>query len=87
LEDAVDWYNQQEQGLGARFRAEVAQAVERILIFPEGWTKISRRSRRCLTRKFPYGVIYQVREDSILIVAIAELHRRPGYWKDRPGGG
>lgn len=69
LQDAVDWYNRQHPGLGERFRTEVGRTIERILIFPEGWTRVSRRSRRCLTRKFPYGLIYQVRPNSILIVA------------------
>jgi plasmid stabilization system protein ParE len=85
LEDAVGWYNQQRYGLGEELRTEVARAVDRILIFPNGWARVSRRSRRCQTRKFPYGVIYQVRADSILIVAIAQLNRKPGYWKGRTG--
>ena len=33
--------------------------------------------------EFPYGIIYQVRQDEILIVAIANLHRRPDYWEYR----
>ncbi len=28
------------------------------------------------------GVIYQILKDKILIVAIANLHRKPNYWKD-----
>ena len=34
----------------------------------------------------PYGIIYQARENYILIVAVAHLHRKPGYWKDRTVG-
>jgi len=34
-------------------------------------------------KTFPYGVIYQEREDFILIVAIANLHRKPNYWAER----
>jgi hypothetical protein len=41
-------------------------------------------ARRCLTRKFPYGVIYtQEDNDSILILAIMHCSREPGYWKSR----
>ena len=44
------------------------------------WSNISKRTRRCLLNKFPYGVIYQIRDEEILVLAIAHLHRRPGYW-------
>ena len=83
LEAAVDWYNQQTPGVGEDFRAEVGRAIERILTFPDGWQKIARRTRRCRTRKFPYGVMYQVLADRIVIVAVAHLSRKPGYWDDR----
>jgi hypothetical protein len=29
------------------------------------------------------GIIYQIREKEILVVAVANLHRKPDYWKDR----
>jgi plasmid stabilization system protein ParE len=83
VEDAVEWYNARKPGLGERFRGEVSKAVDRILLFPQGWAKTSRRSRRCQLRRFPYGVIYQVREDMILVLALMHLHRKPGYWHGR----
>ena len=85
LEDAVEWYDQQSYGRGNELRAEVTRAIERILIFPNGWARLSKRTRRCQTKKFPYGVIYQVRGDTILIVAIAHLSRKPGYWQGSVG--
>lgn len=83
LDDAIEYYNYEVQGLGDAFLAEVLNALDRIGKFPEAWHPCSKRTRRCQTRRFPYGVIYQIREKEILIVAIANLHRRPDYWKDR----
>ncbi|MBN1190526.1 MAG: type II toxin-antitoxin system RelE/ParE family toxin [Dehalococcoidales bacterium] len=57
--------------------------MERILQYPEAWPKISKRTRRCRTNRFPYGLIYQVREDRILIVAIIHLSRNPETLKRR----
>jgi len=83
VEEAVEWYNAKQPGLGEAFRQEVSKAVDRISLFPEGWAKVSHRSRRCLLRRFPYGVIYQVRDKMILVLAVMHLHRKPGYWHGR----
>jgi len=39
--------------------------------------------RRCLMGKFPYGILYTVEEDYILILAIMHCSQEPGYWKNR----
>jgi len=83
LDDAIEYYNHEVHGLGYVFLVEVLNALDRIGKFPEAWHPCSKRTRRCQTRRFPYGVIYQIREKEILIVAIANLHRIPEYWKDR----
>ncbi|MBN2383494.1 type II toxin-antitoxin system RelE/ParE family toxin [bacterium] len=83
LDDAVEYFNCELLGLGDAFLAEVLSALHRIGVFPEAWHHCSKRTRRCQTRRFPYGVIYQIREQEILVVAIAHLHRRPDYWKNR----
>lgn len=83
LDEAIEYYNYEVPGLGDAFLTEVLKTLDRIGQFPEAWPPCSTRTRRCLTRRFPYGVIYQVRQQEILIVAVANLHRRPDYWKDR----
>lgn len=83
LAEAIAYYNQESEGLGYRFAAEVKRTLSRISQHPYAWTPISNRARRCRTSGFPYGVIYQVREDMILIVAVMHLHRRPDSWKSR----
>jgi len=83
LNDSVDYYEDCRPGLGLGFAEEVYSTVQRIIRFPEAWPPLSPNSRRCLTNRFPYGLIYQVLEDEILIVAVMQLNRKPGYWKDR----
>ena len=83
LREAIRYYEAQRQGLGAEFRDEVRSALERIERFPEAWHPLSQNTRRCRLHRFPYGIIYQVRPEEILVVAVAHLHRRPGYWDDR----
>ena len=81
--DATSYYNMQSEGLGFEFAAEVKRTIERIIQYPEAWSKLSKRTRRCRTNRFPYGVIYQVRGETILIVAVMHLSRDPQIWKSR----
>jgi len=83
LDDAIQYYNYEVNGLGDEFLTEVLKALRRISEFPEAWHPCSKRTRRFQTRRFPYGIIYQIRSQSILVIAIAHLHRNPEYWMDR----
>jgi len=83
LLDAIKYYNECGSGLGYVFMEEVQTAIDRIMRFPKAWTKLSKNTRRCLTRRFPYGVIYQELNGDIQIVAVMHLKREPGYWIKR----
>ena len=83
LDDAILFYNREREGLGDDFYQEVKHALNSITVFPEAWHPLSNRTRRCRLRRFPYGVIYQIRKQELLIVAVAHLHRKPSFWKNR----
>jgi len=83
LDEAFEYYEIQQVKLGYRFINEVKSSIKRIINFPKAWQQITINTRRCLVKNFPYGVIYQILNDEILIVAIANLHRKPDYWNDR----
>jgi hypothetical protein len=44
LDDAVDYYEQCESGLGYEFLEEVYATVARLLQYPEAWSRLSRRA-------------------------------------------
>ncbi|MBT7303896.1 MAG: type II toxin-antitoxin system RelE/ParE family toxin [Victivallales bacterium] len=83
--EAVDYHNKQCPGLGYEFAAEVQRAFKRIRRHPSAWPIFSVRARRCLTDRFPYGLLYQVRNDCILVGAVMHLKRDPQAWLDRVG--
>jgi len=63
----------------------VADVVTFIEAHPEIGTPVGDDplTRRVLVHRFPYQVVYRLTASEILIVAVAHLKRRPGYWKDR----
>jgi plasmid stabilization system protein ParE len=83
LDEAIHWYAQQAPGLGDSFLVEFLRTIQLIERHPLGWHPLSSQTRRCRLRRFPYGVIYNIDQDGILVVAVAHLHRRPAYWQGR----
>lgn len=86
LNAAIDYYEDCNKGLGYDFAIEVHSAIERIIAYPKAWPVLEDEMRRCLTRRFPFGILYTIESDSIFILAIMNLHREPGYWKQRTDG-
>ena len=69
--------------LDLRFIICVEKAIVVILEAPLRWRPFEEDVRRSLTRVFPYGILYTVESDYLLIVAVAHCSREPGYWKHR----
>lgn len=83
LHEAVEYYEDIEPGLGYDLSVEVYSAIQRAVAYPRAWPVLDDEIRRALVRRFPYGVLYSVEEDTLLIVAVMNLRREPGYWKGR----
>jgi plasmid stabilization system protein ParE len=83
LDDAVNYYNRESAGLGYEFLSEVFTTIDRIIEYPNAWQKFLKETRRCLLRRFPYGIVYIVEDDTLVIFAVAHTHRNPDYWIDR----
>ncbi|MBV9216543.1 MAG: type II toxin-antitoxin system RelE/ParE family toxin [Acidobacteria bacterium] len=81
--EAIAYYESARGGLGLEFSREIHSTINRVVERPLAWALISENTRRCLAKRFPYGVIYEVLEDGILIIGITQLNREPGYWRNR----
>jgi len=74
LDDAFLWYEEQLPGLGRELLDEMDRSIRRITRWPLAGKEISTEVRRCLVNRFPYGTIYGIEEDTIVIVPFGELH-------------
>ena len=85
FDEAVTWYEARRPGLGAAFYEAVQQALELISEHEEAGTPVvgDPRTRRLLVASFPYQIVYHLAPTETVILAIAHLKRRPGYWRER----
>ncbi|HDH34315.1 MAG TPA: type II toxin-antitoxin system RelE/ParE family toxin [Nitrospirae bacterium] len=83
LDDIFAWYETQSQGLGTQFLDDFDRTVRRIAAYPFSSHEIEKGLRRSLLSRFPYGIIYGIDSETIIVVAVAHLHREPQYWIDR----
>ena len=83
MNDAALYYESESRGLGVRFLDEIERYIAAIVKNPNAGPKVRGKVRRRIIRKFPYGILYSVREDGIRILAIMNLKRRPTYWVRR----
>jgi plasmid stabilization system protein ParE len=83
LLDSVAYYEQRDYGLGAKFLDEIEETLDLISTYPESGTLLNAYARRVLLNGFPYGVIYRIYQDQIVILAVMHLRRKPNYWVKR----
>jgi plasmid stabilization system protein ParE len=85
LTDAVRWYEAQRPGLGAELFDAVVATIDGIERRPEigAAAYADPETRRVLVERFPYQVVYRFEMNQIVILAVAHLKRRPGYWQHR----
>lgn len=84
VHDAAEFYKLQANAeLGLAFVAEFERTVNLVLANPQLGAVFHGTRRRCLLRRFPYSIIYQVTAEDIRILAVAHHRRRPGYWGGR----
>lgn len=77
---AVEYYNDLREGLGYEFAVEMDDAIDRIQQYSTAWQSIAEDIRRCLIRRFPYGIIYTVLDGDIIVLSIMNLRKNPESW-------
>ncbi len=77
VELAFQWYERQRRGLRFDFLDCVEMSLNNILHHPEMYEKIYSNFRRCITRKFPFSVIYTMECEEIIIHAVFDNRQDP----------
>jgi hypothetical protein len=85
IDREVDYYESHHVGLGAELEDEVDAVLKTILRFPEAAPQWRNRPDRRLAvlDRFPFRVAYQIEGNEIVMLALAHMSRRPGFWTRR----
>jgi plasmid stabilization system protein ParE len=83
LAEASDWYDGQDKGLGDELLRAVEASIQKIMRNPFQYQRMYRSARRARLRKFPYGLIYTVTDDEIIIMSCVHGRRDRKRWRSR----
>lgn len=83
IEEAFEHYQHESARIAGRFLEEIGASFEKIQRDPQLYPGYTKNTRRRVLGSFPFSVIYQEKQEIILIIAIAHAKRREGYWIKR----
>lgn len=81
--DAVDYYNAEQSGLGDEFREEPLATLRRLQENPLLYPVERGQTRVVIVGRFPYSALYRILPDRIWVGAVRHHKRRPNYWVGR----
>jgi len=88
MREAARWYEDKRLGLGDDFLSAVESGFETIAKRPRSFTRMinhneGREVRRCVLKRFPYLIVFEIRSEELFVVAVAHSKRKPKYCQDR----
>jgi len=83
LDQSLEYYKKQEIGLEKLFLDEIEKALKKIQKNPERYHLIEDNIRKYIIKQYPYKIIYTIKPETIIIIAIVHQKRKPDYWKGR----
>lgn len=83
IEEAFEFYRRESPTIAERFLNEIDASFRKIQNAPHLYPRYTQNTRRRVLGSFPFSVIYQEKEEVILVVAIAHAKRRESYWTKR----
>lgn len=83
LDEAQDWYERAEVGLGLRFLEEVEKSLRSAADWPDAASAVLGSVRRALVARFPYALYYVVDGGELVVLGCIHARRHPRVWRRR----
>jgi plasmid stabilization system protein ParE len=82
IDEARDFYERQERGLGDYFAACLLSDLESLVFFA-GIHSVCLGYHRMLAKRFPFAIYYSIDEELVAVVAVLDMRRNPSAIKTR----
>jgi toxin ParE1/3/4 len=82
-EGAIFYTREANVEVGLAFILEYERALVLLCAHPQLGAPWRNNRRRFPLRKFPYSIIYYIRDEELRVIALAHHRRKPGYWTGR----
>jgi len=83
FDEATDWYERRQAGLGDAFIVRVNEVLLRIASNPQIHPTIYRDVRQGVLKQFPYVVLYRNEGNEVIVVSVFHSARDPAVWQGR----
>jgi len=77
IENAYQWYDEKQEGLGERFFTELAVSCTQIMEHPEYYSKTGKRLRKISLKHFPYIVVFEIIGSTVFVYSVFHTSRNP----------
>jgi plasmid stabilization system protein ParE len=76
-QEAYDWYEEQQQGLGELFLKELNRCFDKIEEWPLLYAIIKKDFRQIVLQTFPYVVVFEIIKSDVIVYAVFHTSRSP----------
>ena len=83
MDDAYDWHELQNPGLGLTFQQAVITSLAKIQQNPFLYPVIHQQTRHALLKRFPYVLLYFITDTTIVVTACFHNKRDPNVWQSQ----
>lgn len=82
LEEGFAFYQRQSEGLGAYFISCLTSDIEALAYFG-GIHEVVNGHYRALSKRFPFCIYYDIKDDTLIVVAVLDARRNPLWIRQR----
>lgn len=79
--EAAEWYDDRADGLGDAFAANVAQAIDAVIVSPERFGKVSSELHYARVQRFPYLVLFDYSDSDLLLLGVLHTAKSIQKWR------
>ena len=80
---ALAWYHDRSPRTAARFEAEFDRLSDLRARQPESFPRYDDDHRFTVLNRFPYSIVYEIRQQQVFVVAVPHSSQPPGYLMGR----